>query len=66
MQGVFIQKHESISAASIATNIKRSNISSALIGKQLSAGGFQWRYDGEDPPGIYNAKSTNQYMGFKN
>ena len=66
LSGVFVQRHESITSASIVTNINRSNISSALIGKQLSAGGFQWVYDGEDPPSVYNAKSTNQYMYCKN
>lgn len=59
LYGVFIQKYESIEAASIVTNIKRNNISSALTGKVLSAGGYQWTYDGDNPPGIYDPKSFN-------
>lgn len=59
LYGVFIQKYESIEAASIATNIKRNNISSALTGKVLSAGGYQWTYDGDNQPGIYDPKSFN-------
>lgn len=57
--GKFIQKYKSITEASVSTNIKRGNISAALIGHQLSAGGYQWRYEGDDPPGEYNAKSMN-------
>jgi group I intron endonuclease len=59
LHGVFVQKHESIAAASVATNIKRSNISSALTGKVLSAGGYQWVYEGNNPPGTYDPKSFN-------
>ena len=57
--GKFVQKYKSINEASIATNIRRSSISSTLIGKQLSAGGYQWAYEEDDPPVKYNAKSMN-------
>ena len=59
LQGIFIKKYKSVTEASTMTNISRSNISAALTGRRLSAGGYQWTYEGEEPPGIYNAKSTN-------
>lgn len=59
LYGTFIQKYTSITEASISTNIKRSNISAALIGKQLSAGGYQWAYERSESPRIYDPKSFN-------
>ena len=57
-QGNFINKYGSITEASKQTNIRSSDISAVLSGRQLSAGGFQWIYDGEKAPCIYNAKSS--------
>lgn len=59
LHGNFIQKYKSVTEASMLTNIKRNNISAVLIGKQLSAGGYQWAYEGNNPPKIYDPKSFN-------
>jgi group I intron endonuclease len=58
--GNFINKYQSISEAAKKTSIKRINIVNCLCGKQLSAGDYQWIYDGETPPCCYDAQSTNK------
>lgn len=42
---VFVAKYDSITSASIVTNISISNIRSCLIGKTKSAGGFIWKHE---------------------
>ena len=58
--GNLINKYNSITEASKNTKINRLNIVGCLCGQQLSAGGYQWIYDGEEAPGCYNAQSTNK------
>ena len=58
--GNFINQYQSIAEASKKTGIKRTNITSCLRGHQLSAGDYQWIYEGENKPKCYNAQSTNK------
>lgn len=58
--GNFINQYQSIAEASKNTGIKRTNITNCLRGHQLSAGDYQWIYDGENEPKCYNAQSTNK------
>lgn len=45
--GVVVNEYESILEASNKNGIKRSNISRVLAGRRKSAGGYEWRYNGE-------------------
>ena len=45
--GIVIKEYESILEASRENNIKHSNISRVLAGRRKSAGGYEWRYNGE-------------------
>ena len=58
--GNLIKKYNSVTEAANETHIRRNNISAALIGRQLSAGGYQWTYYDNDVPSVYNAQSTNE------
>ena len=58
--GNYVNKYNSTAEASKNTGINRFNIIGNLRGDQLSAGGYQWIYDGEEPPMCYNAQSTNR------
>ena len=58
--GSLIQRYISITEAAKVTGINHSCISEALCGGQASAGGYQWIYEGENPPGVYNTKSSNE------
>lgn len=57
--GNFICKFKSPTDASNKTGIRKQNILAALRKEQMSAGGYQWIYDGDEEPGSYKAKSTN-------
>jgi group I intron endonuclease len=57
--GVLIKKYNSATDAEQQTGIKANDIRCAALGCQASAGGYQWIYDGDSPPGIYNPKSSN-------
>ena len=59
MAGNFIAKYNSVTEAANAVITNKTNISSVLSGRQLSAGGYQWIRDGEVPPGVCRAKSQN-------
>nr|QBK85717.1 MAG: HNH endonuclease [Marseillevirus LCMAC101] len=63
--GKFIKKWDKIIDASRELDIDSwSNISAACKGKVKTAGGYQWRYDGDDPPQPLvrktNGKKINQ------
>lgn len=51
LSGNKINEYDSITLASQITKIERSNISSCLIKKVKSSGGYIWRYKGEPSPG---------------
>jgi hypothetical protein len=53
LQGNYIRDYGSITEASLNLNIPMSNISQAITknGNHKSAGGFQWTYKGDPPPG---------------
>ena len=59
LAGNFIAKYNSVTEAANAVKTNKTNISSVLSGRQLSAGGYQWIRDGEVPPGVCRAKSQN-------
>ena len=44
VSGVLINTYPSVKEAGLATGVHHTQISSALSGKQMSAGGFLWRY----------------------
>ena len=59
LAGNFIAKYNSVTEAANAVKTNKTNISSVLSGRQLSAGGYQWIRDGEVPPGVCRAKIQN-------
>ena len=59
LNGIFICRYNSTVEAENKTGIKASRIRSAASRHILSAGGYQWAYEGDEPPGVYNAKSLN-------
>ena len=59
VNGVFVRKYSSATHAEQQTGIKAKNITRAALGYQLSAGGYQWIYDGDNPPDAYNAQVSN-------
>ena len=56
--GEFIQEYESVLIASEKTGIGYRTICSNAQGQTSSAGGSQWRYKGDPPPGKYNVKGN--------
>lgn len=56
LDGNFVQKYDSALQASEITKINYRTIMSNLHKKSLSAGGFQWIFEEEEPPGKYMAK----------
>lgn len=50
LNGNYICEYESITKASIETGVARTNISSCLIKKVKSSGGFIWIYKGDKKP----------------
>jgi group I intron endonuclease len=60
LNGKFIAIYNSVAEAAEVVNTKPHNINEAIRGKLLSAAGFQWVLEGDNPPGIYDAKSTNK------
>ena len=54
LDGNYISTYSSIAEAAKEFNTDTSNISAALSGKNKSAIGFQWRYEEDEPPGLYN------------
>ena len=56
--GEFIMEYENTSVAAKETGIPRSYIGSCVYGRSMSAGGYQWRFADEDPPGEYTCYST--------
>ena len=57
--GVLVEEYSSAAYAEQQTGIKARDIRCAALGHQASAGGYQWIYEGDSPPGVYNAKSSN-------
>lgn len=57
--GNFIKRYNSITEAANEIKTAHANISGALNRKQKTAGGYQWTYDGEEPPSIYTPQTTN-------
>lgn len=53
LRGNKIREYESVTQASKINNVCRDNISSCLIGKYKSSGGYIWKYKGEKPPRKY-------------
>ena len=58
LNGNFIQRFDSIAEAEKQTNINYHTICSNLSHQSMSAGGFQWELEGENPPKKYNAKRS--------
>lgn len=59
VDGNFIQKYCSAVDAEERTGITASNIRGVLAKQQLLAGGYQWIHEGQEPPGAYNPKTSN-------
>ena len=60
LNGKYITTYDNINEAAKTVNTNASNIRAVLCGLQLSAAEFQWVLDGDKPPGIYKATSTNK------
>lgn len=58
IMGNFINQYNSVTEASEKTGIGYRTICSNIQGKTSSAGGSQWRYKGDPPPGAYNVKGN--------
>ena len=58
LMGDFIQQYNSVIDASEKTGIGYRTICSNIQGQTKSAGGFQWRYKGDPPPGKYHVKGN--------
>ena len=58
LHGKFIQQYDSVLIAAGKTGIGCRTIYSNALGQTSSAGGFQWRYKGDPPPGKYNVKGN--------
>lgn len=58
LMGNFMNQYNSVTEASEKTGIGYRTICSNIQGKTSSAGGFQWRYKGYPPPGMYNVKGN--------
>lgn len=52
-KGCLIKEYESMSIASLETNVPTPNIQACCKLKRKSAGGYQWRYSEDDAPGEY-------------
>lgn len=64
LDGVFVADYATIEQARKAVNITRGGIKNTCDGKQKSAGGYMWRYRGEQPPKKIrrnNCKRVEQY-----
>lgn len=61
LQGNYIRDYDSITEASLDLKIPMSNISQAITknGNHKSAGGFQWTYKGNPPPGKWKKIYSN-------
>lgn len=59
LNGNFVAKYNSATDAANAVKTTSSNIRGVLCGDQQSAGGYQWIREGQEPPGVYKAKSQN-------
>ena len=60
LDGNYIATYSSITDAAKKFNTDTSVICSALSGKNKSAFGFQWRYEEDDHPGLYNGTRAYQ------
>ena len=59
--GNFIKKYLSVTEAATTIGINRSTLNEALCSKnRFAAGGYQWIYEWEAPPGVYNPKTSNK------
>lgn len=67
INGFFIQKHLSVMEAGECTGVLFKDISACCLGKVKSAGGYIWRFDGDDlnkfplPQRILGPKAVDQY-----
>lgn len=57
LEGNYIRSFDSIVSASMATDIHDYSISANCRGDCKRAGGYQWRYAGDEPPERYKIKS---------
>lgn len=58
LMGNFINQYDSVLEASEKTGIGYRTICSNIQGQTSSAGGSQWRYKSDPPPGKYNVKGN--------
>lgn len=67
LQGNYIRDYGSITEASLDLKIPMSNISQAITknGNHKSAGGFQWTYKGDPPPGKWQKIYKNNEWRYK-
>lgn len=66
LNGNFIQTYSSITEAANKNKIDIQNLSKCLRYISKSAGGYQWRYYGDIPPGKYIKKSHQNSIGIGN
>jgi predicted DNA-binding protein YlxM (UPF0122 family) len=64
LRGNFIRNFDSIKEALESLDSKHVNISSCCLGKSKSAGGYIWRYKGDEPPKKYSNKTIRGVLQY--
>ena len=64
LKGKFIRHFDSIKEALESLDSKHANISSCCLGKSKSAGGFIWRYYGDEAPKKYSNKTIRGVLQY--
>lgn len=59
--GNFIKRYSSITEAATTIGTNHSTLSESLgSNNRFAVGGYQWTYEGEEPPGVYNPRTSNE------
>ena len=64
LSGNWVKDFKSIKEASEFTNINQGNIGSCCLGNYKSAGGFIWRYYGDESPKKYSNKTIRPVLQY--
>ena len=64
LSGNWLRDFNSIKEASELNNINDGNIGSCCLGKSKSAGGFMWRYYGDESPKKYSNKTIRSVLQY--
>jgi group I intron endonuclease len=64
LSGNWVKDFKSIKEASELNNINDGGIGSCCLGKSKSAGGYIWRYKGDEPPKKYSNKTIRAVLQY--